>query len=362
MSTEKLRVGVIGTSWWADQEHLPGLQARPDVDIVALCGRNPERLEAMAAKYNVRQTFTDWRRMVARAGLDVLVILTPNVLHHPQAMAAIDLGLHIICEKPLALNAAQARELAARADAANVKTLVFFAHRTVGAAVHVKRLVSEGLLGRPLYVNAMYFSASHLDPNKPLAWRNVRAEAGVGVLGDIGSHLIDLVRWWLGDFSCVIGQWQTAFRERPGGVADADDACAFLAQLACGAQATFQPNKLMAGRGNYQRIELAGTEGSLIYEAEPGYDETWEGRLYAGRAGAYGLRPVRLPKELNAGLKTPDETASRNEAYRRLTDPFFEAIHNGGPVSPDFHDGAAVQAVIDAVAQSIETGKWVNVT
>jgi predicted dehydrogenase len=315
----------------------------------------------MAARYNVRQTFTDWRRMVARAGLDVLVILTPNVLHHPQAMAAIDLGMHVICEKPLALNATQARELAARADAANVKTLTFFTHRTVAAAMHIKRLVGEGFLGRPLYVNAMYFSASHLDPNKPLAWRNVRAEAGVGVLGDIGSHLIDLVRWWLGDFSRVIGQWQMAFRERPGGVADAEDACAFLAQLACGAQATFQPNKLMAGRGNYQRIELAGTEGALIYEAEPGYDETWEGRLYAGRTGTYGLRLVRLPKDLIADLKTPEEKASRIEAYRRLTNPFFEAIRNGGPVSPDFRDGAAVQAVVDAVAQSIETSKWVNV-
>jgi len=361
MSLEKLRVGVVGTSWWADREHLPGLHARPDVDVVALCGRNPERLQEMAAKYNVRQTFTDWRRLVARAGLDVLVILTPNVQHHSQAMAALDLGMHVICEKPLALNAAQARELAARADAANVKTLTFFTHRAVAAAAHVKRLVGEGFLGRPLYVNAMYFTASHLDPNKPLAWRNVRAEAGVGALGDIGSHLIDLVRWWLGDFSRVVGQWQTAFRERPGGVADADDACAFLAQLACGAQATFQPNKLMAGRGNYQRIELAGTEGSLIYEAEPDYDETWEGRLYAGRPGAYGLRPVRLPKELVADLKTPEERASRNEAYRRLTDPFFNAIHNGGPTSPDFRDGAAVQAVVDAVAQSVTSGKWVDV-
>src|SRR5512136_1400730 len=188
MSTEKLRVGVIGTSWWADQEHLPGLQARPDVDVVALCGRNPERLEAMAAKYNVRQTFADWRRLVARAGLDVLVILTPNVLHHPQAMAALDLGMHVICETPLALNATLARELAARADAANVKTLTFFTHRAVAAAAHVKRLVGEGFLGRPLSVNAMYLAASHLDPNRPLAWRNVRAQAGVGALSDVGTH------------------------------------------------------------------------------------------------------------------------------------------------------------------------------
>jgi len=361
MSNEKLRVGVIGTSWWADLEHLPGLHARPDVDLVALCGRNPERLEAMAAKYNVRQTFTDWQRMVARAGLDVLVIATPNVLHYPQAMAAIESGMHIICEKPLAMNVRQAREMAARADAAGVKTLTFFTHRAIAAAAHIKRLIGEGFLGQPYQVNAMYFSDSNLDPQKPLAWRMVRAQAGYGILGDIGSHVIDLARWWLGGFSRVAAQWQTAIRERPGGVADADDACSFLAQLACGAQGVFQASKLIAGRGNYQRVELYGSKGALIYEAEPGYDETWEGRVYAGRSDAHGLKPMRLPKELAAGLNTTDNQAGRNEAHRRLTDPFFAAIRTGGAVSPDFHDGAAAQAILDAVAESAEGGKWVAV-
>lgn len=361
MSTERLRVGVIGTSWWADQEHLPGLTSRPDVDVVALCGRNPERLEQMASKYNIRQTFTDWRRMLARAGLDVVVILTPNVLHHPMALAAIQAGMHVICEKPLAMNAAQAREMATRADVAGVKTLTFFTHRALAAATRVKQLIEEGFLGEPRHVSAMYFSSSHLDPDKPLAWRMTRAESGTGALGDIGSHIIDLVRWWLGGFTRVTAQWQTCIRERPGGIADADDACVFMAQLVCGAQAVFQASKCIAGRGNYHRVELSGSKATLICEAEPGYDTSWEGRLYVGRADSYGIKAMPLPKSLVAGLNTKDEQANRNEAYRRLTDPFFEAIRTGGAVSPDFHDGAAVQAVVDAVAQSAESGKWVNV-
>jgi len=361
MANEKLRVGVIGTSWWAELEHLPGLQSRPDVDVVALCGRNQERLDEMARKYNIRQTFTDWRRMIARAGLDVVVTIAPNALHHPQALAAIQAGMHIICEKPLAMNVTQAREMAARADEANVKTMTFFTHRAIAAATHIKRLVDEGFLGEPRQVSAMYLSASHLDPNKPKTWRMVRAEAGTGALGDLGSHIVDLVRWWLGDFSRVAAQWQTFVRERPGGAVDADDATTFLAQLACGAQAVFQANKLAAGRGNYQRIELYGSQGTLIYEAEPDYDATWEGRAYAGRADKYGIERLHLPKQLVAGLNAKDEPANRSEAYRRLTDPFFSAIHHGGTVSPDFHDGAAVQAVLDAVAQSATSSKWVDV-
>ncbi len=361
MSTEKPRVGVIGTGWWADQEHLPGLLSRPDVDVVALCGRNQTRLDELAAKYGLRQTFTDWRRMIARAGLDVAVIVTPNALHHPQALAAIQCGAHVICEKPLALNAIQARELAAHASTAGVKTMTFFTHRAIAAAAHVKKLVDDGFLGEPLHVNALYMSASRLDPGRPLEWRMVRAEAGTGVAGDIGSHLVDLVRWWMGDVVKVSAMWQTVVKERPGGTVDTDDVCTFMAHLACGAQAVFQANKAAAGRGNYQRIELYGTRNALIYEAEPGYDATWEGHVYAGKLGVHGVKPVALPKSLVAGLNTRDAQADRNEAYRRLTDSFFEAIRTGGAVSPDFGEGAAVQAVIDAVAQSADNGKWVNV-
>ena len=336
MGNERFRVGVIGTSWWADLEHLPGLRARRDVELVSLCGRNPERLAALAAKFGVPRTCTEWRAMISGGGLDVLVIATPNSLHHPQAMAA-------------------------RAEAARRKTLTFFTHRTVAAAAQVKRLVGEGFLGQPLHVNALYFTASHLRENKPLAWKMQRAESGTGVLGDIGSHLIDLVRWWLGDFSRVAGQWQTVTRERSGGVADADEDCSFLAQLACGAQGVFQASKLVAGRGNYQRIELHGSRGSLTYEADPGFDPTWEGRVFAGWPDRPGLELIALPRELAAGLDTPDNQADRNEAYRRLTDPFFAAIRDGGTVSPDFRDGAAVQAVLDAVAGSAEAKGWVSV-
>jgi predicted dehydrogenase len=362
MGDGRLRVGVIGTSWWAELEHLPGLRSRSDVEVVALCGRNAERLALVAGRQGVPHTFTDWREMIAVAGLDVLVISAPNVLHHPIVMAAIGARLHVICEKPLAMDVAQAREMAAAAEAAGRKALTFFTHRQVAAAAHIKRLVEEGFLGQPLHVSASYFTASQLKADKPVAWRMRRAESGTGVLGDIGSHLVDLVRWWLGDFTRVSGQWQIHQRERPGGVADADEDCSFLAQLACGAQAVFQASKLVAGRGNHQRVELHGTAGTLIYDADPGYDPTFEGKVFAGRPDKPILEQLPLPAELSRGLAEPHLQDSRNTAYRRLTDPFFAAIrgHAGG-AWPDFRDGAAVQAVLDAVASSAERGAWVGV-
>jgi len=361
-SARRVRVGVIGTSWWADLEHLPGLRARGDVDLVALCGRDERRLHALADRYGIPARHTDWRALVTGGGLDAVVLSTPNHLHHPQALLALEHGLHVVCEKPLALDLAQARELVARAEAARRQTLTFFSYRTVGAAAHVKRLVSAGFLGRPHHVSARYLTASHLSPGKPAQWRMKRAEAGTGVLGDLGSHLVDLVRFWLGDLTRVSASWLTLTRERRGEAVDADEAVSFLAELACGAQATFHASKLVAGHGNTIVIELHGTEGTLVYETDTGFSIGWAGRLRAGRADRVGLEPLALPPDLAPGLEGAPDRAGRDEAYRRLTDPFFAAIaHGGGLVEPGFRDGAAVQAVLDAVALSAEAGRWVDV-
>src|SRR2546425_2647179 len=139
MGNERFRVGVIGTSWWADLEHLPGLRARRDVDLMSLCGRNPDRLAALAAKFGVQKTFTDWRAMISGGGLDALVIATPNSLHHPQAMAAFEAGLHVICEKPLAMEVGLARGMGARAEAGPRQTPTFFPPPTPGPAAPGER-------------------------------------------------------------------------------------------------------------------------------------------------------------------------------------------------------------------------------
>jgi predicted dehydrogenase len=366
MADGRTRVGIIGTGAWVSQTHLPGLRSRDDVEVVALCGRRAEPLAALAAAHAIPHTTTDWRALLAGGGLDVVVICTPNALHHAQALAALEAGLHVVCEKPLCLDAGQAADLATRAAAAGRSTLTFFTHRAVAASAEVKRRVEAGFLGRPVQVSAQYFTNSHLRPGKRAGWRMVRAEAGTGVLGDIGSHLVDLVRWWLGDLTRVAGQWQTVTPVRDGIRTDADEAVSFLAELACGAQGTFHASKLVAGRGNHLRVELHGTAGSLVWEAEPGIDLGWEGRLWAGRPEATRLEPVALPPAMTAGLAGADPQQNRNGAYRRLTDPFFAAVRGGAapvgaPGHPDFAAGAAVQAVLDSVARSAEERRWVEV-
>ena len=114
--SEKVRVGIVGTSWWADAFHLPTLKSHPQAELAAICGRQRERAEEMARKYEVARVFTDYREMIEAGDLDALVVSTPDDSHHAITMAALDAGLHVLCEKPLALNAAHAREMYAKAE------------------------------------------------------------------------------------------------------------------------------------------------------------------------------------------------------------------------------------------------------
>src|SRR5215831_17136482 len=124
-----VRVGIVGTSAWADAMYLPALKNHPQAEIAAICGRNPEKTQLFAARWDVPHFYTDYRAMIDAEELDAIVIATTNDTHHPITMAALDAGLHVLCEKPLALNAAQAREMAQKAKAVGVKTMVPFTYR-----------------------------------------------------------------------------------------------------------------------------------------------------------------------------------------------------------------------------------------
>lgn len=363
--TGRHRVAVVGAGWWTDAFHLPGLRARPDVEVVALHSHREEAALALAEKHGIPAVFTDYAAMLTQARPEVVVIVTPNHTHHPLALAALQAGAHVICEKPLALNATQAREMLDAAEAAGRRHLTVFTYRAVPAAGYVKALIAQGYLGQPTQVNARYVDGTLADSARPLAWRQIKAQAGSGALGDVGSHIIDLLRWWLGDFRRVVGQTaiftpQRRWPDGSPGTVDADDACLFLAELACGAQAILQAGKVTPGRANYQYIELSGTEGTLVYETNLRSGDTFAGHVWGARRGdPAGLASLPMPSDLTAGLLTGDTVAATPILYRRLTNPFFASLAGSAqPVSPNFADGWRAQQVIDAVLRSVDSGHW----
>ena len=156
--SERVCVGVVGTSWWADLAHLPGLKDHPGAEIAAICGRDRDRAEAMARKYGIPRVFTDYRAMIESGGLDALLVLVPDDLHYPIVMDALDARLHVLCEKPLALTAGQAQAMYERAEAVGVTHMTNFTYRWLPPFIYLRDLTAQGYVGRCFHSEFRYLA------------------------------------------------------------------------------------------------------------------------------------------------------------------------------------------------------------
>lgn len=300
---EAVAVGVIGTSWWADLMYLPSLKDYPRARLAAICGRDGNRAAEVARKYGFPQVFTDYREMIRTANLDAVVVSTPDDLHYPMTMAALEAGLHVLCEKPLALNAAQAKEMYETAEATGVKHMVLFTNRWLPPFRYVHHLIQSGYIGRPYHAQFGY--VGHYGGE--YQWR-LDARRANGVLGDLGSHVIDLARWYLGEIAGVDAQLSTCVT-RPGpdgGTTEtANDAASLLLGFDGGAQATVQVSAV-AYTGDQTMdilLRLYGEAGTLELEFSYGGSKVGgivrgarhgENLLGTGRAvGRQSYRPAQ---------------------------------------------------------------------
>lgn len=355
---EQVRLGIVGTSWWADMALLPALSAHPRAEVVALCGRTRERAEEMAGKYGVPTVFTDYHEMYERAGLDAAVVASPDDLHYAVTMDALDAGLHVLCEKPMALTLADAQSMLNKAEAANVKHMVNFTQRSVPATQYMKELIDGGYLGQP-YECALAFIAGY-GRDGEYGWWSDRRRAN-GVLGDLGSHIADLACWLVGDVAEVSALLDT-FIARPGpdgGALDpANDAATLALRFANGAQGTIQVSAVahLGDRGMQQQVSIYGAQGTL--EAEFSFSGGWE--LRGARGGEPQIRPLPIPERI-VGQVDPTQPPLDQLIHRWLTQSigpraFIDAIVEDCPAAPSFADGVKAQAVIEAALRSAGTG------
>ena len=353
-----LRVGVIGVGGWTETCHIPGVQAHPEAQVVALCGRSPERRQAQAARFGVPETFADYEELIARAGVDAVTISTPNRWHFPIARAALLAGKHVFCEKPLTMDQAESAELLALAGRGRLVHHVAFTFRFLYAAHEAQRLFREGAIGRLRHVLAATEGSGGLRPGAPLRWRSDAALAGYGLLGDMGSHLVDLARFVTGgELRAVRGAcWRVGQAERPDGdrpgqvaVATADDEtealCDFSGPGFAVPLALRVSSLTPAPHRNY--LEFVGDDGYLRLPYSRGDHDT----LALGRNGA-AVETLPLPE---------GAAPAANHCLFKMMGAFVEACL-GRPSPPPadqpatFADGHAAQRALDAIAASARSG------
>ena len=266
-------MGRAHSNGWLQARHFFDLPLAPRLTVVS--ARNPTDLEAFAARWGWNRWTTEWREAVSSSDVDLVDIGTPNHLHRDQAIAALEAGKHVACEKPLAGTLADAEAMAEAAESADGQTFVWFTYRRVPAIGFARRLIADGFLGRVFHIRAAYLQGWG-GPDTPLVWRFREEAAGSGAHGDLNAHIIDMARFLTGEeITEVSGAIEERFvpeRELPGGggrgSSTVDDAVLFLVRLSGGAVASFEATRLATGVKNSNRIEIHGERGAIRFNFE----------------------------------------------------------------------------------------------
>ncbi|HSK28238.1 MAG TPA: Gfo/Idh/MocA family oxidoreductase [Jiangellales bacterium] len=382
-----LGVGMVGYAFMG-AAHSQAWRSAPrffDLPLVprmaALCGRDAARVTAAADRLGWESVETDWKDLVSRADVDLVDVCTPGDTHAEIAIAALEAGKHVLCEKPLANTVAEAEAMVAAADRARergVRSMVGFTYRRVPAVVLARELVAEGRLGELRHVRAQYLQDWISDPEAPLSWRLQKDRAGSGALGDIGAHIVDLTQFITGEtITGVAGLLETFVKERPlpestsglSGVAGTargevtvDDAALFLARFTGGALGSFEATRFAAGRKNAIRIEVNGSRGSLAFDFEDMnvlhfHDHTEDPRT----AGFRRILVTEPTHPYVAAWWPAGHLLGYEHGFTHQVVDLMTAIAVGSDPIPSFADGLQVQRVLAAVETSASTECWQEV-
>jgi predicted dehydrogenase len=386
IDNKTLGVGMVGYAFmgaahsqaWRSAPRFFDLPLTPA--MVAICGRDRAAVTAAADKLGWTAALTDWKELVHRDDVQLVDVCTPGDSHAEIAIAALEAGKHVFCEKPLANSVGEAEAMVAaaeRASAQGVRSMVAFNYRRVPALALARRLVRDGRLGEIRHVRAVYLQDWIVDPEFPLVWRLQRDKAGSGALGDIGSHIVDLAQYLTGErLTGVAGFTETFVRERPlpesptasggarRGEVTVDDTALFHGRFPSGAVASFEATRFAAGRKNAMRIELNGSAGSLAFDFESMnelsfYDNTEDPET----AGFRRILVTEPGHPYVAAWWPPGHLLGYEHTFTHEVVDLVNDIAAGTDPTPSFADGLQVQRVLAAVERSAaEDGRWVTVS
>ena len=362
-------MGAAHSQGWRVAPRFFDLEREPEMAV--LVGRTAAGVQASAQKWGWTETSTNWREVIARDDIDVVDIVTPGDSHAEIAIAALDAGKHVLCEKPLANTVPEAAAMAAAASRAaerGVFAMLGFTYRRMPAVTLARNLVAAGRLGEIRQVRVAYLQDWLRDANAPMSWRLQKELAGSGALGDLGAHAIDLAQFVSGQkLVSVSGLIETIVNSRP--IADrpheratvtVDDVALFTGRFAGGALGTFEATRFSTGRKNSLRIEVAGSAGALSFDLEDlNRLEFYDATLPAGEQGFTNIL-VTEPEHpyLHAWWPT-GHLLGYEHGFTHQARDFLAAIAAGEPPTPSFADGLQVQCVLAATeASSNENSAW----
>jgi predicted dehydrogenase len=332
-------------------------------------------------RFGFAESSSDWRSVIARSDIDLVDIVTPNDSHAEIAIAAASAGKHIICEKPLARTGDEAKAMLDAVARAAVIHMVAFNYRRTPAVALARRFIEEGRIGRVLNFRGTYLQDWSADPDGPLSWRFQKKVAGSGAIGDIGTHVIDMARYLIGEIAAVNAMVRTYVSSRPlqasgfdklgasekrasatRGAVDVDDEMVTLVRFESGAIGSIEASRNAYGRNNFLTFEVHGTEGSILFNYER-RDEL-QVMFATDQADARGFRTIYTgPAHPYGDGLWPIPALGIGYGETKIIEchDLMDAIVSGRQPSPNFNDGYRIARIADAIIRSEETGTWTEV-
>jgi predicted dehydrogenase len=372
-----LRIGLVGYGFMGrthsnaykrvtdffETEYHPVLQA--------VCGRNRDKVSSFAAQWGYQSAETDWKALVARPDIDLIDIATPNSSHAEIAIAAAAAGKMILCEKPLARNLEEARQMVEAVERAGVANMVWYNYRRVPAVTFAKQIIDEGRLGRIFHYRAKFLQDWTISKDLPQGgqglWRLDADAAGSGVTGDLLAHCIDTAIWLNGSIEKVTAMTETFIRERvhqeTGKAAPVriDDASAFLARFENGSLATFEATRYARGHKALYTFEINGEHASIAWDLHDLHRLQYFDHRDAGNLR--GWRSIHITDSDHPYMKhwwVPGLQIGYEHTFVHQAADFLDGLASGKTPGPTFQDAFGTERVVDAVLKSAQTGVWQN--
>ena len=376
----EIGIGMLGYAFMG-KAHSNGYKKMPYIfwpppakpKLIKMCGRTEEKVSEEAKRYGYLEYCIDWHNLINDDRIDIFVNVGPNNIHSEPCIEAAKAGKHIVCEKPLARNANEAKAMLDAASKAGVKHLCNFNYRMMPALILAKKLITDGKLGRIFHFRANYLQEWIVDPQFPLIWRLDKEIAGSGAMGDLGAHIVDLARWLCGEPESVMAMTKTFIDERPlpdnpskKVKVEVDDAFISTVEFENGAIGVLEGSRFCPGRKNFETIEINGELGSICWNLE---DMNY---LYVyfkdeDLADTIGFHAVSVTESFHPyydrwwphGHIIGWENTFVHTAYN-----IIDAVVNNKELSPmvgTFEDGYKGAVICDAIIKSGESGRKIEI-
>lgn len=342
------------------------------VRLAGVCSRRLE--QAQKAQDDLGYTFAtdDYETLLARPDVDVIDICTPNHLHYEMITKACAAGKHIYCDKPLAKNSEEAEAIVAAIGDRPLINQVAFNLRFLPAVMRARELIDEGRIGRVLSFRAVYLHAGSVDADKPIGWKLDQTISGGGVLVDMGSHILDLVRHLIGEYRRLAARSRILYPQRPDAAGNRvaisnEDSICLIAEMADGSIGTLEASKIATGAQDEMRFEIHGDRGALRFNLmDPNwlyfYDNTLPERAFGGERGFTQIECVQRYAPPGGSFPSAKTSIAWLRGHVHSLYHFLDCVHSGRPAAPSFADGAIVQKIMEQAYRADRSQAWVDLS